>query len=204
MIRSRAGRLALLAGLLVLGACAGPRVRPPPPADAAALARQAAREAALAERMHWTLHGRLGVADARDSGSGSLEWSQQGSRFRFSVHAPVTGKTWVLSGGGGHAVLEGLREHAVEGDDAAALLERELGWKVPLGELLYWARGLRAPGEARIEFRDDGLPAQIEQDGWQVRYLDYDTDRDPPLPNKVYASRGDYRVRLAIRDWSLQ
>lgn len=196
-------RLALLCGLLVLGACAGPRVRPPP-ADADALARQSTREAALATRSSWTLHGRLGVADARDSGSGSLEWRQQGADFRFSVHAPVTGKTWVLSGGRGHVVLEGLREHAVEGDDATALLEHELGWKVPLAELLYWARGLRAPGDARIEFRADGLPAQIEQDGWKVRYLDYDTAHDPPLPSKVFASRGDYNVRLAIRDWSLQ
>ena len=42
-------RVALLCGLLVFAACAGPRVRPPP-ADAAALARQAAREAALATR----------------------------------------------------------------------------------------------------------------------------------------------------------
>ena len=57
-----------------------------------------------------------------------------------------------------------------------------------------------APRHARIEFRDDGLPAQIEQDGWKVRYLDYDTTRDPPLPSKVFASRGDYQVRLAIRD----
>lgn len=196
-------RVALLCGLLVLAACAGPRVRPPP-ADAAALARQAAREAALATRANWTLHGRLGVADARDSGSGSLEWRQQGAEFRFSVHAPVTGKTWVLHGDRGHAMLEGLRAQAVEGDDAATLLERELGWKVPLTELLYWARGLRAPGDARIEFRDDGLPSQIEQGGWKVRYLDYDTARDPPLPSKVFASRGDYQVRLAIRDWSLR
>ncbi|MGN6518818.1 MAG: lipoprotein insertase outer membrane protein LolB [Dokdonella sp.] len=196
-------RFALLCGLLVLAACAGQRTRLPP-VDETSLARQGARETAMGPRMDWTLRGRLAVADAHDNGSGSLEWTQQGGQFRFSVHAPVTGKTWVLRGDRGHVLLEGLRAQAVEGDDAALLLERELGWRVPLADLLYWVRGLRAPGDARIEFRDDGLPAQIEQDGWKVRYLDYDTTRDPPLPSKVFASRGDYQVRLAIRDWSLQ
>jgi outer membrane lipoprotein LolB len=194
---------ALGACMLALGACATPRVRPVA-ADAALLAAQAAREQALAAHATWTLRGRLGVSDARDSGSGSLEWIQAGARFRFSVHAPVTGKTWVLAGDAQHAVLEGLRERPVEGGDAASLLERELGWRVPVAELADWARGLRAAGAARITFRADGLPAAIEQDGWTVEYLDWDESRDPPLPSKVFASKGDYKVRLAIREWALQ
>ena len=188
---------------LLLVACAGPRVRPLE-ADAQSLARQSAREQTLAQHADWTLRGRLGVSDGRDSGSGSLEWEQDGDAYRFSVHAPVTGKTWVLRGRAGHAVLEGLREQPVEGDDAAALLERELGWRVPVAGLVDWARGLRAPGAARVTFRADGLPAVIEQAGWRVEYLDYDQSRDPPLPRKVFASRGDYKVRLAIREWTLE
>lgn len=198
---SRAGiRAAAVTAALLLGACAGqPRKHAPP--EAPALAHQAARETMLAARGDWSLRGRLGVSDGRDSGSGSLEWNQQGSTFRFSVHAPVTGKTWVLSGGDGHARLDGLRDQAVEGDDAGSLLERELGWKVPVADLRYWARGGRSPGTASIEFRDDGLPAMIVQGGWTVRYLDYDLTQDPPLPSKMFATRGDYKVRLAIREW---
>jgi outer membrane lipoprotein LolB len=194
---------ALVLGVLLLAACAGQRIKPTA-ADATTLAAQSAREAALSAKHAWTLHGRLGVSDGHDSGSGSLEWSQQDSGFRFSVHAPVTGKTWVLSGDAGHASLEGLRERAVEGNDAADLLARELGWQVPVAELTYWARGMRAPGDARIEFRADGLPAQIDQRGWTVRYLDYDTSREPALPSKVFASKADYKVRLSIRDWTLE
>jgi len=195
--------IALAAAAALLAACAGQRVRTVAP-DAASLARQAEREQALAAHDSWTLQGRLGVSDARDSGSGSLDWSQDGHGFRFAVHAPVTGKTWILSGDAGHAVLEGLREQPLRGDDAAELLQRELGWRVPIAELTYWARGLRAPGDARIQFRADGLPGEIEQDGWTVQYLDYDTGRTPPLPSKVFATRGDTRVRLAIRDWALR
>jgi outer membrane lipoprotein LolB len=186
---------------LLLGACAGPRVKPLAP-DAGLMSQQAARESALATQTAWTLKGRLGVSDGHDSGSGALEWHQTGTRYRFSVHAPVTGKTWILTGEPGHAVLEGLRDQAVEGGDATALLERELGWRVPIEQLVHWARGARAKGDAQIRFRADGLPAQIDQDGWKVEYLDYGTTGEPPLPSKVFASRGDYKVRLSIREWT--
>lgn len=194
---------ACVALVLVLTACAGQRAKRSLP-DADALARQVVREQTLAARTAWTLRGRLGVSDGHDGGSGSLEWSQHDRQFRFSVHAPVTGKTWTLSGGPGHVVLEGLRAEAITGEDASALLERELGWRVPVTELVAWARGARAPGEARVEFRADGLPSQIDQAGWKVQFLDYDEGRSPPLPSKVFASRGSYKVRLSIREWTIE
>ncbi len=43
----------------------------------------------------------------------------------------------------------------------------------------------------------------IEQDGWRVEYRDWFADRDPPLPSKVFASRGDARVRMAIESWNV-
>jgi len=193
--RARAG--ALVACALALAACAPPRVKP----DDALLARQGERERVLAGQPDWQLAGRLGVSNAKDAGSGSLTWKQDGDAFRFSVHAPVTGKTWVLAGNAHHVVLEGLREEPVEGDDAAALLDRELGWHVPVAQLTEWVRGARAKGDAKIEFRDDGLPAVIEQDGWTIEYPDYDATHQPPLPRKVFASRGDWRVRLSVSEW---
>jgi outer membrane lipoprotein LolB len=192
-------RVALIACVLLAG-CAAPRVKTVAP-DSAMLAKQAAREQALAAKPDWQLEGRLGVSTSRDSGSGSLQWKQDGDAFRFSVHAPVTGKTWVLAGDAHRVVLEGLRAEPVEGSDAAALLERELGWHVPVAQLTDWVRAARAKGDARIEFRADGLPAVIEQDGWKIEYPDYDETHRPPLPRKVFASRGDWRVRLSVSEW---
>jgi outer membrane lipoprotein LolB len=186
---------------LLLAACAGRNVKPPA-AEATLMSNQVAREQLLATQHAWTLKGRLGVSDGHDSGSGALEWHQTDARYRFSVHAPVTGKTWILSGDSSHAVLEGLRDQPVEGNDAAGLLERELGWRVPVGQLVHWARGARAAGDAQVRFRSDGLPAEIDQDGWKVEYLDYGSGGQPTLPSKVFASKGDYKVRLSIREWT--
>jgi outer membrane lipoprotein LolB len=186
-----------IAVALLLAGCAAPRLKP----DSDLLARQSAREQILAARPGWQLTGRLGVSDGRDGGSGSLEWRQDGDAFRFRVHAPVTGKTWVLRGDAHHVVLEGLRAQPIEGEDAAELLQRELGWHVPVAQLTDWVRAARASGDARIEFHGNGLPAVIEQDGWRIEYPDYDASSEPPLPRRIFASRGNYRVRLSVSRW---
>ena len=200
---ARGLRITGLLAVMLLAGCVGPQRRPPVP-DAASMERQSAREAALrAEGTDWRIVARLSVSDGSDGGSGSLDWVQREQAFRFTVHAPVTGKTWVLEGVPGHAVLRGLAGTPVEGGSARHLLEQALGWHVPLPELVDWVRAMRAPGPAVVHFRPDGLPARIEQAGWSIEFRDYDMARVPPLPSRVFATHGEYSVRLAIRDWSV-
>jgi outer membrane lipoprotein LolB len=187
--------LALLAG------CAGQ----PPRRDAAPqeLAVQAEREARLADRDRWTLHGRIAVSGGGDGGSGQLLWTQTGDDTVFEMRAPVSRQTWRLSASPGVVRLDGLDGGARHGDDAETLLRSELGWNLPLSSLASWVRGMRGDGPARVQFDADGLPALIEQHGWRIEYRAWDRSTDPALPSRVFASRGDQRVRLAVSGWDL-
>jgi len=184
---------------LTIAACAPVRVRETP----VALAAQDAREAKLAPLAHWTLSAHIAVSNGRDGGSGDLTWEQNGDAFHFTVRAPVTGKTWTLSGDARRAVLEGVDPQPDTDTDAQRLLHDRLGWDVPLADLRAWVRGLRASGSsASMQYDERNLPAVIEQDDWRVEYRDWFADRDPPLPRKVFASRGDARVRMAVESWN--
>ncbi len=198
----RAARAPLLLALAIclLTACAAQRLRP----DAALLDGQQQRERSLGMQTSWSLEGRLAVAGPGDGGSGALTWSVRGDEYRFEVQAPVTGKTWILSGDSRQARIDGLAATALHDDDAARLVERELGWKLPVAQFGAWVRGVRAADSvADLEFRSDGLPSVLVQDGWRVEYVDYFNDRDPPLPRRVFASHGDYKVRLAVQRWRM-
>jgi len=188
--------LALL--MLALAACAPVRVRE----DAAGLAAQNAREAQFSSQQNWSLTARLGISNGEDGGNGELVWKQDGDAFDFTVHAPVTGKTWRLHGDAHMAMLEGLRDATLSGPDAAELLRGETGWSVPMSELRYWIRALRAPhGRAQLVFDAQGLPAELTQAGWKVEYRDWMEGSHPPLPRKVFASRGKARVRVVVEQW---
>ena len=194
--------IALALSALLLAACA-PAVRMP--GDAGLLAAQRAREHALSDAGHWSLQGRLGVSDGHEGGSGSFSWSQDGARYEFVLRAPVTGKSFRLSGDAHDALLEGLDGGPLRGNDAEALMRKALGWEVPLRELRAWVLGLRAAGgPAEIRFGENRLPSLLRQDGWSVEYRSWDETRDPPLPTKVYAARPPYKVRLSIESWQFR
>ena len=189
------------AGLL-LAACAPVPVRKP--ADEAALAAQAARDGQLADVHQWTLEGHLAVSDGHDGGSGSLRWMQDGERYDFELRAPITGKSFRLSGGPGGALLEGIEGGPLRGTDAEALMRKALGWEVPLDDLRAWVLGLRAAGApAELRFGEHDLPSLLTQDGWTVDYRAWDQAHQPPLPQKVFASRPPYKVKLSIDSFRL-
>ncbi len=199
MIRQLRRFLAAILPLVLLAACA-PAVRIKP--TVGLLQAQAAREQALADAHHWTLNGRLGVSDGQQGGSGSFSWTQDGDRYAFVLRAPITGRSFRLSGGPAGATLDGLDTGPLHGPDAEALMRKAIGWEVPLHDLRAWVLGLRADsGPAVLSFGENRLPSLLRQDGWSVDYRAWDMSREPPLPVKVYAERPPYKVRLSIESW---
>lgn len=186
--------------VLVLVACAPTTVRP----DQALLAAQTAREEQLVGHDTWTIRARLGVSDGQHGGSGSLVWVRHGDSFDFELQAPVTGRSFRLHGGPGQVQLDGLNQGTLRGSDARTMLQEALGWQVPMSQLNYWVRGMRAPGSAaQLLFDANGLPKQLSQDGWTVEYRDWYPNTNPPMPRRVFANRGDNRVRMVINSWAL-
>ena len=173
--------------------------------DAGLLNEQLAREQMLAQATHWTLSGRLGVTSARDGGSGSFSWTQDGERYEFVLRGPLASKSFRLSGGPDGALLEGLDGGPLHGADAEALMHKALGWNVPLRDLRAWVLGLRADGgAAELDFGTNRLPSLLRQEGWVVDYRQWDMTRQPPLPQKVFAERAPYKVKLSIDSWQFR
>lgn len=187
---------------LLLAACA-PAVRMH--GDAGLLAEQQRRETALANADHWVLQGRLGVSDGKQGGSGSFSWTQDGGHYEFELRAPITGKSFRLSGSPDGAELEGIDGGPLRGPDAESLMRKALGWEVPMRDLHAWVLGLRADsGPAELRFGTDRLPSLLLQDGWTVDYRAWDATHTPPLPTKVYAKKPPYTVRLSIESWQFR
>jgi outer membrane lipoprotein LolB len=184
----------------MLTACVGGVVRAPrPDAPPEALA---ARAQALAGATRWTLEGRIAVSDGRDSGSARITWQRDGAFDTVTLRAPVSGRTYRLSGGEGVYQLEGVKAEAVSGTDPAELLERELGWHLPVQQMRLWALGL-ADADARVALDAQGLPARIDSQSWHVSYLEWDHGLQPALPRRIYAERKPYKVRIAVARWTL-
>ena len=180
-------------------------------AQAAAMARQEAREQRLQALPALSFSGRVALSNGRNAGSGRIEWRQSGDDYEVTLSAPVTRQSWKLSGDAASARIEGIEGGPRGGADVVQLLRDTTGLDIPVGALAAWASGARADvavfGPAKIGFDAGGRLARIEQDGWTVDYLDWQ-DQDVgsgeslPVPNRINAHRDPAKVRLAIDAWS--
>lgn len=190
--------LCLVFPLLLVACVPAARIK----SDTGLLNEQLAREQVMTHATHWTVSGRLGVSAGSDGGSGSFSWTQDGESYEFALRGPLASKSFRLSGGPEGALLEGLDGGPRRGPNAESLMREALGWDVPLRDLRAWVFALRADsGPAEIEFGTNRLPVLLRQDGWAVNYPAWDTTRQPPLPQKVFAQRAPYKVKLSIDSW---
>lgn len=191
-------RLGVVWVLLALAGCAS--TPPRRASDGAGMQAQEAREASLRTEGRWSMQGRIAVSDGDDGGSGRIDWRQDGERYRIEIRAPVSRRTWRLVGEPGQVVLEGLDGGPRRGASAEELLRSEVGWAVPVADLVAWLRGARGSGSAELEFDAEARPARLIQHGWLVEYRDW-FDGDPDLPRKLFATRGAQRLRLVVERW---
>lgn len=201
----RNGRMRLMpsiaAALLValLGGCAGMHVNP---------AQQNAawhRHAAWVRAQHdWRLSGRIALTIGHRGWTASLRWHQQGGDYRIDVFGPLGRTVAQLNGSPQRVTLRTGGSAPRQARSAAALMQAELGWSLPVAGLRYWVRGVPAPGTrpSLMQLDGSGRLAFLIQNGWHIRYLDYNAALGAQaLPTRIRLVNGDVRLTLLIDHW---
>lgn len=196
-----AARALAILFLLLIEACAIRSVLPEPEGETV-WDRRRARLAAL-ER--WTLQGRVAIETARDGGTATLRWEQDRERYAMRIIAPLARGTFELRGDAGSVTLRTPENQTLTASDPQALMQKNLGWSMPVDGLQYWVRGLPAPGSPARHLRVDeaGRLRDLEQDGWRISLLRYTQVAGLELPDKLYMENNPLRMRLVIGEWQL-
>lgn len=149
---------------------------------------------------HWLLEGRLAISNGKDSGSGRIDWRQEGTHYDFRLRAPVSGQNWQLLGDDRGCQLQGLHAEPVLATSPEELLRRELGWELPVAAMRSWLFG-QGGVTASIERNDAGNPVRMTDAGWTIEYRDWQVQDGQLMPKRVIARRAPFQVRLAITRW---
>lgn len=197
----RLPRLAAAILVALLAACAAPVPRPSP-TTVIAPADWPVRRAALLALHDWALTGRVAVRDAHQAVSGNVHWVQHRDAYKVMIFGPVGGALG-LQGDRRGGVLR-LPHETDRSGDMEALLQRRLGWRIPVLDLRYWVRGLPIPGvPERDAFDAAGRLAWMEQYGWRVTYRGYTSVDGLVLPRRIDINQADLSVKLLVDQWEL-
>lgn len=187
--------------LLVLNACTGVGVKKADPGNRAAYKDRAAVLAAVPQ---WGFVGRISLDDGDRGGSGRLQWDVQSEKSELDFHAAMGRGAWHLEIGPEGAVLKEADGSEQSAAGVNTLIQDRMGWPIPVDALAWWVRGLAAPGAIEDEeFDSEGLLISLVQFGWNVDFKRYDSTAGAELPVRLNASRGNYRVKLAISRWRM-
>ena len=93
----------------------------------------------------WQINGKIGIRAPKDSGSGTLFWLQRQDYYDIRLSGPLGRGAARLTGRPGKVSLEVANQGRYEAPTPEALLEEQLGWKLPVSHLAWWVRGLPAP-----------------------------------------------------------
>lgn len=186
---------------LLLAGCAGlsPQESVEGPGNAEAWQTHKAR---ISPIDGWQISGKIGIRAPQDSGSGTLFWLQRQEYFDIRLSGPLGRGATRLTGRPDAVTLEVAGQGRFEADSPEALVESQLGWQLPVSNLLWWIRGLPAPdSRSRVSLDVNGRLATLQQDDWHVEYLGYAEENGLTLPSRIKLEGRDLQITLVIKDW---
>ncbi len=154
----------------------------------------------------WELSGKLAVRQPTDSGTALINhWIQDGEAYDLALSSSFLGMgSTSLKGVPGFIELTLPNGDTYRSNEPEELVEAATGWQLPIDHLVWWIRGLPAPGgDFRLLFDEQDQLAIIRQAGWEIRYdrwQDFLTGY-PELPARITALKGEKRVRMVIGQW---
>ena len=161
-----------------------------------------AHKARIATLDGWQIDGKVGIRAPRDSGSGTLFWLQRQDYYDIRLAGPLGRGATRLTGRPGAVTLDVSGQGSYQADSPEALLEQQLGWRLPVSHLLWWVRGLPAPdSRSQLTLDADSHLARLVQDGWTVEYTRYTEQNGYTLPERLKLTGKDLEVILVVKTW---
>lgn len=163
---------------------------------------------------NWELSGRLNVRQNDQSDTVNINWLQQDAAFDLRLNSSVLGLGAVHAFGlPTQVTVEKAGEEPVTLSGLGAVTQEYFGYDLPAEHLLYWVRGLPAPGlSGSNTFDANRMLAtlrQVDETGleWNLvfdRYLQLEGGSGMVyLPGRIVIQREGLQLRFLINTWQV-
>jgi outer membrane lipoprotein LolB len=194
--------LAALLPLLLCGCATAPKLSG---AGVANIATEwSARRAALLSLKQFEFNSRIAIANGEEGSSGSFDWQQSGTHTSAQLAGPLGIGGVQIDADGDVLLVTASNGISLQGNAARLVMQRALGFELPLVSFGYWLRGCDDPATAAERTLDgEQRLAVLSQDGWQINYESYQQVGVYALPQRLNMSRDQLRLKFNIQSWSL-
>ena len=154
---------------------------------------------------HWQANGSMSIRQANRTTAFSFEWQQNQRHYTLQLFAPLGLGSLRIVGSEDHVELWQSASQKITAKTPEILMQRELGYAVPITSLYYWVRGLPDPHwpMTKILSKQNHL-VQLQQQGWKINFLDFKIISGFDLPTQMILEDKNTRVKIVVTQWNLQ
>ena len=135
---------------------------------------------------------------------GNFDWEQQCDTVTLQLLNPFGQTLAIVTSSSGSATLEVPNRQPVTADNVSDLMQRTLGFALPIDGLRYWLESSPAPSshaKTVVDPNQSSRMKEIDQEGWTIDYVAYAdapatgvkrldlTRQSPPLDIKLVLDR---------------
>jgi len=152
----------------------------------------------------FSLKGRLGIITQPKNHSARLAWQHKAEQDNIDIYSPIGGKVANIKKTAHQVTLVDNGNKTTTAPDAESLTEKTLGFKLPLSGLSYWVLG-KASNDSlvnAITWDLNGRIDTLQQNGWDIKYKDYNEHAGYFLPRKITLKNDKMKLKLIIEKWT--
>ena len=152
------------------------------------------------------MQGALVLRSAGEVSRVGMRWRQTRDAYLVRFTGPLGVGLFEVEGSEAGVEARFADGRRARAESPEALLDREVGWSVPLAGLRYWIVGAPALDGAvsTMELDGQGRLARLEQAGWTVVYERYGALDDLALPERIRFSSEAVEATVVVRRWKAE
>lgn len=162
------------------------------------------RRHALTRIRSWNIDGAFSIRQMNKSTIASYTWQQRGNSYNIRIHSSLDIYTADISGRPNYVALQRSNQQRFSARTPERLMQKQLGWHLPISSLHYWMRGLPAPGKYQATFDTFGHLIYLQQAGWQIQFSNYISIGKVDLPRTLQLNSDRFAVKIVIKHWECQ
>lgn len=164
------------------------------------------RQIALEHLQNWNISAVMAMRTqaGNEGGTANLKWQQHQQDYSILLYGPLGADTTKIYGKPGRVFLETADGKKFDASTPELLLAQQTGWQLPVSDLYYWIRGLPAEGSPhRMQFDSSHHLVHLNQSGWTVDYLRYNTVNQIDVPTKLTLENIRLKIKIIINQWQI-
>lgn len=149
----------------------------------------------------WDIDGAFSVSENNKTNLASYTWRQNNNRYQIAISSSLNLYSVKIYGKPGKVRLQEAQKKAISARSPEILMQKRLGFSLPLSDLSYWIRGLPAPGSNKKSFDRYGHLSHLQQQGWSVQFSNYVQLAKADVPRTLKISGRGIKIKIVVKHW---